>query len=712
MNRRLRDCVISLLAAMMLVLLVPAGRMDVYAATARISFSDPSAEVGQDFSVTVRVTSQDGSLGASNVTLSYDPAVLEFVSGESNVSGGAGTIRLVGMMDSNATTSFSYTLKFKAVQAGSTTISVGDYEVYDADTQPVNVTRVGSSAVTVKAPGSYSSDAELSSLKVYPGELSPAFSPSVTSYTVNVGGDVEKLAVSAPAKDSKAKVLISGDSGLQNGPNTVICKVTAEDGQTVKNYTITVHKSETVGEAEEPQTAAGEVVLGTQTVDIGGVQYTVAVSFDPAVLPEGYTSSTCTYGGTEIMSGTGNGLDLIYLQAGDGNGSLYIYNQESGALSPYVTIDVAAKSILVLPPDDSVEVPEGFVLTTIDLNETYEIQGWVWEADEVKRYCLVYGMNESGKKALYRYDKEERTFQQYVQDPSIKSGYDDAEVEKMFTDYHLLLKDYNLRFIVIIALIAASLILFFMVVNLLLRGRERAGHNEVKRDEAQTPVSRRRMEEGNGSRRPENRPSPEQSRSGMREPRKPAVPDPQMQARARTAASRMPDARERRPADSYERRYEGRGSSVGHERSGTAGAERRNTVSDRNAAPARNTAPARNAAPARNTVPERNAASGRKAAAERNTAADRRNQAPERRNSGSYSERPGYAEETRSRVRDAGMEEAIRQRELERAERARIARERLRQERLEDERRAQAAARERTRRRDYPDDDFEFIDLD
>lgn len=65
------------------------------------------------------------------------------------------------------------------------------------------------------------------------------------------------------------------------------------------------------------------------------------------------------------------------------------------------------------------------------------------------------------------------------------------------------------------------------------------------------------------------------------------------------------------------------------------------------------------------------------------------------------------------RSQDAGMEEAIRLRELERAERARKTRERLERERLEDERRARAAKVGDTgRRSSRPDnDDFEFLDL-
>lgn len=35
-------------------------------------------------------------------------------------------------------------------------------------------------------------------------------------------------------------------------------------------------------------------------VEIDGVSYTVATEFDASLLPEGYTQSTCTYGGSEV----------------------------------------------------------------------------------------------------------------------------------------------------------------------------------------------------------------------------------------------------------------------------------------------------------------------------------------------------------------------------------------------------------------------------
>ncbi|WP_125140137.1 cadherin-like beta sandwich domain-containing protein [Clostridium transplantifaecale] len=816
MNRRVRNIVTSLIAACALCLAMPFGGFEAFAASAKISFSDPSTTVGQEFNVTVKVTATDGNLGASDLVLSYDQSHIEFVSGN-NANGGAGSVRLVGTMDSNTTKEFAYTLKFKAVQAGDTSISVASHEVYDADTQAVNVTKVGSSAVKVKAPATYSSEAALASLKVSPGQLSPAFSPDVMSYTVNVGGDVDKIAVSADAKDAKAKTKVTGGSGLKTGANTVVCKVTAEDGQTVKSYTITVNKSES---SEVPATEAGEAVVtgsavvGELKADIDGVEYSVASSFDPAALPAGYTQSTCTYNGTEIMAGTGNGLTLIYLQGSDGNGSFYIYVPESGALSPYVTIDSVARAIVVLPIDDTIEVPEGFAQTAIQLNGDAKVKGWVWKTDEEQKYCVIYGMNESGEKGLYRYDIAEKTFQRYFEDPALESQFDEAQVTKLLDDYNALCKDYDLRFIVIVVLIVVCLILFFMVINLLMHRREHAGRAE--RDETPTPVKRRAMQEEEdrkrqgqaartgriaedgmeqrrrlagderpqaesrrgqepartakygqnagyqdaavrrmagtaeqgypAQRRPEPRNSeqnrtsqrrpeqvntagryPEQGRSaqGYPERRSPepgrsaqGYPERRSPEQGRSAQG-YPERRSPEPGRSSQGYPERRSPEQG--RSAQGYPERRSPESGRSAQgypERRNPEQSRGA----QGYPERrNPEPGRSAQGypeRRNPEQGRSHQGyPERRSTESGRSGQGYPEQRYAakpvRSQDIGMEEAIRQREMERAERARRTRERLERERQEDERRARAARTgERTRKpgpRD--DDDFEFLDL-
>lgn len=574
--KRFKNIILGILAAGMLTVAAPVGGISAYASSAKISFSDPSATVGQEFSVNVKISSQDGNLGASDVVLSYDPSVIEFVSGN-NASGGAGSVRLVGTMDSNSTKAFSYTLKFKAVQAGNTSISVGSYEVYDSDAQAVTVSKTGTASVKVKAPATSSAEAALSSLKISPGTLSPAFSPNVTSYTAQVGASVDKLAVSASAKDSKAKVLVSGDSGLKVGANTVVCKVTAEDGQTTKSYTITVNKLDTVDVPSEAETGAETEAVGTTPVvtngldvEIDGVSYTVATEFDASLLPEGYTQSTCTYGGSEVQCGNGNDLTLLYLQGADGNGAFYIYIPESGVLSPYVTIDVTAKSILVLPPDESVQIPDGFMETTIQLNGTYKVQGWVWKSDEQQKYCVVYGMNESGEKSLYRYDIAEKTFQRYFEDPSLATKYDDAQVEEIVDKYNALCRDYNIRFVMLAVLGVACVILFFIVINLLLKRKEwreetqAAGGRQRSKRRPSSPNARpaARSEKERMAADDRRRPSAERMEEGRRSARRtqetletrPVRRERSMEAAASAdRAKRMPEERRRREAESENR---------------------------------------------------------------------------------------------------------------------------------------------------------------
>ena len=314
-------------------------------------------------------------------------------------------------MDSDNTTSFSYTLTFKTLQAGNTGITVANYEVYDKDLQAMTMSHVGSSSVKVTPLATYSSEAALSSLQISPGELTPAFSPDVTSYTANVAGDVDKIAVSAAPKDSKAKVVINGSSDLKVGENTVVCKVTAEDGQTVKNYTITVTKAEGPLEPEAP-------VVGDLTATVGDQQL---------------------------------------------------------SCSPYVSIHVTEKSVVILAPDDTVVIPEGFAESTIEL-EGRQVTGWVWASDPEQRYCVFYGMNWNGEKGLYRYDIGEKTIQRYFEDPQAAGTYSEEQYVQVAQQYNDLLEDYDLRFKVIIGLIALCLLFLFLFINTLLRKGEH-GHD-------------------------------------------------------------------------------------------------------------------------------------------------------------------------------------------------------------------------------------------
>lgn len=398
MNKTVRQSIASAVIACMMGLALLLGyAFPAWAASGKIQFSDPTATVGSEVTVNLKVASSGGeSLSRADITVSYDADALEFISGNS-VDGGSGTLRAQGTPDSSSPSIIVFTLKFQAKQSGSSQISVVTQEVYDADSQLVDMTHVGSSTVTVQAEANASSDATLSSLQVAPGTLSPAFSPDVESYSVNVGVDVERLTVTAQTTDSGASYTVSGNEGLQMGENTVVCAVTAQDG-TVKNYTITVQKDE--------NGAAADSVDDSQTTEVTGET---------------------------------------------------------------VSLEAAAKAITIIPMEEGVVLPEGFLETTIDI-DGHKVTGWVWESEPNPQYCVFYGMNAAGEKNFYRYDLTEKTIQRYFQDPAVDTGVSTEQYSEVVTQYNDLLHDFQIQRIILIVLVAVALVLFALMLYLLLKG--------------------------------------------------------------------------------------------------------------------------------------------------------------------------------------------------------------------------------------------------
>ena len=98
--------------------------------------------------------------------------------------------------------------------------------------------------VTREAPG-VSSDADLSDLSLSPGTLSPTFDAATTSYTASVANAVSTVMVTAAPNHSSASVAQepANPVELTVGPTTITVTVTAGDGTTMKEYTVTVTRA-------------------------------------------------------------------------------------------------------------------------------------------------------------------------------------------------------------------------------------------------------------------------------------------------------------------------------------------------------------------------------------------------------------------------------------------------------------------------------------
>ena len=166
------------------------------------------------------------------------------------------------------------------VTGASKTISVKQEENNSNNNSNNSSSSNNNSSDTEEEEEEKSSNANLASLTIGSGTLTPRFSKSTTTYAVTLEDDVTSLTVNAKAEDSKATVDISGNTNLKEGRNPITILVTAEDG-TTKTYTINAIKDGTQEEEEEEEeTTSSYVKLGLESLNIEGV--TLDPSFDPS----------------------------------------------------------------------------------------------------------------------------------------------------------------------------------------------------------------------------------------------------------------------------------------------------------------------------------------------------------------------------------------------------------------------------------------------
>lgn len=133
-----------------------------------------------------------------------------------------------------------------------------------------------------------SSNANLSNLGIRPNDFS-GFKPGTTTYNVTVPNEVTSIELYATKQDSKATISGTGNKQLQEGVNTFVVTVTAED-ETTKKYTVNVtrqatekkEEDETTGEQQPEETNDKQTKLadGLEELEIEGIDLSPAFKTD------------------------------------------------------------------------------------------------------------------------------------------------------------------------------------------------------------------------------------------------------------------------------------------------------------------------------------------------------------------------------------------------------------------------------------------------
>lgn len=406
--------ILSLTLTLALLILTCCTALTVSAAapSVSVSASGTSVTVGSTVKVTVKYTAD--AIGAFDATMSYNDAVLQYVSAAGNggalsANGGAGLVRFSNYLSSAAKT-YTFTVTFKAKATGSTDVKLQTQDLVDFNTVQTVGTPSGSVKINVQNP-SLSGNANLTELYISSGKLSPAFSANVTSYNIEIPYAVTVLTVSVNTADKNAKVDVTGSKQMKVGKNTRVIKVTAPNG-TVKSYTLNITRLENDGTATEGTTPAVE----SSKVTVGDQTKYIAKELKNIAIPAGYEQTTVTINDTlfPAVQNAARSLTLLYLTDDKGaNGAFYTYNSADMTFSQFIGATDKGGVYALLTPDNTVTVPDGCTQSFIEI-EGKTVVAWSFPDPAMSTYHLVYATSPAGNTGLYLYDTLEATFQRYT----------------------------------------------------------------------------------------------------------------------------------------------------------------------------------------------------------------------------------------------------------------------------------------------------------
>ena len=459
-------------------MLICVWHVDVHAATGSLSVSSASGNVGSTVTVTGTVSASE-AVSAVTVTLTYDPAGLQYVSGSQDVSGGSGSVTYFGDVMGQNKSSLSFSMSFKILKEGSFSVS-GIADAYtDADMQKISISRGGGTitgkAVTSNNPSggggttpptnsgttqtNKDTNNKLKSLQISPGSLSPAFNANTTSYKVNVPEGTTEIIISAATQSSKASVSVSGAKNLQPGENTAKVVVTSESGAT-RVYMLTVICGEATTN-EEPQEEP-------EKIQINGTDNTINETFTDDTIPVGFVRNKITYNGKqyEALKHEKGELMLVNLQNETGN-AFYIFNSETQEFYNFVQISFSeGRYIIPLKLDDRQEFADADTTTIMLQDKPFD----AWKVDE--EYSVIRAMNSEGEIVLYQYDSLDGTLQRYAAVVANENGEQPEEAEMTFFTF---LEKYHLYIIVGLGVVIFALIIALICVVVKKRNTH---HNE------------------------------------------------------------------------------------------------------------------------------------------------------------------------------------------------------------------------------------------
>lgn len=287
------------------------------------------------------------SLSAGTLSPAFDAGVTSYTATVPNAA--ASLTATPTVSDTTASVTVNGATVGSGSASGPIVLAVGANVVTMAVTAQDGTTK--SYLVTVTRAAS--ANADLASLSLSAGTLSPAFASGVTTYTAAVPNTTTSLTVTPGASEATATVTVngatvapgsaSGTIALAVGANVITTIVTAEDGTTTSTYTVTVTRaassnSDLSGLSLSAGTLSPAFATGTTSYTASVPNTTTSLTITPDVSD---ATAAITVNGATVPSGAASGP--ITLAVGP-NALTTVVTAEDGTTTTYTVTVTRAPS--------------------------------------------------------------------------------------------------------------------------------------------------------------------------------------------------------------------------------------------------------------------------------------------------------------------------------------------------------------------------------
>lgn len=389
-----RKNILSIFILLIGIFTISITKVDAATGSISITTNKSTVVVGDSVKFTVTVNSPK-NMAALQYDISYNSAMLNLTSGNSSDA---------PVFSGDGIKKKTYTFTFKAKKSGTATMTFNAVGATMVGEEEIKFTSKSKSVKIItqeQLEASYSKNNNLSKLGVEGYSLSPSFSPSITSYTVNLPANTETIKVTGTKADSSASVEGLGTKSVEDGSNTIKIVVTAENGST-KTYTINAIVEE----------------LDPINVTVDDKEYTVVRKAKLLEAPSSdFIASTTKLNDHDIptLFNEKANMTLVGLKDSEGNINLFIYKNNTYTKYNQYTFDKVTLHILDKEITDYVKKEDIELINTnivsIPKTDNNKITTYILKDD---KYNYFYAINlENGKENIYRFDKEENTVQRH-----------------------------------------------------------------------------------------------------------------------------------------------------------------------------------------------------------------------------------------------------------------------------------------------------------